>query len=77
MAIQVVAGVLKLFGNRQLDEDQRASAIKTMLDIVDRIRQEVAKVGFWKTLIAANCSQSKSYVILMLPEYARQAKRVT
>ncbi len=33
---------------RQLDEVQRKVAISTTLDIVERIRQEVAKVGFWK-----------------------------
>lgn len=33
---------------RQLDETQRKAAISTTLDIVERIRQEVAKVGFWK-----------------------------
>lgn len=33
---------------RQLDESQRATAIGTALDIVERIRQEIAKVGFWK-----------------------------
>ena len=33
---------------RQLDESQRKTAISTTLDIVERIRQEIAKVGFWK-----------------------------
>ena len=33
---------------RQLDDAQRKAAISTTLDIVERIRQEVAKVGFWK-----------------------------
>ena len=33
---------------RQLDEKQRKDAINTTLDIVERIRQEIAKVGFWK-----------------------------
>ncbi len=33
---------------RQLDESQRRAAINAALDIVERIRQEIAKVGFWK-----------------------------
>lgn len=33
---------------RQLDESQRRTAISTALDIVERIRQEIAKVGFWR-----------------------------
>lgn len=33
---------------RQLDESQRRTAISLALDIVERIRQEIAKVGFWK-----------------------------
>ena len=33
---------------RDLDDSQRKTAIATTLDIVERIRQEVAKVGFWK-----------------------------
>lgn len=33
---------------RQLDETQRRTAISTTLDIVERIRHEIAKVGFWK-----------------------------
>ena len=33
---------------RDLDDSQRKAAIATTLDIVERIRQEVAKVGFWK-----------------------------
>ena len=33
---------------RDLDDSQRKDAITTTLDIVERIRQEVAKVGFWK-----------------------------
>ena len=33
---------------RQLDETQRKAAISTTLDIVERIRQEIVKVGFWK-----------------------------
>lgn len=33
---------------RKLDDAQRKVAITTTLDIVERIRQEVAKVGFWK-----------------------------
>ena len=33
---------------RNLDDSQRKTAIATTLDIVERIRQEVAKVGFWK-----------------------------
>ena len=33
---------------RDLDDSQRKNAITTTLDIVERIRQEVAKVGFWK-----------------------------
>ena len=33
---------------RQLDERQRRTAISLALDIVERIRQEIAKVGFWK-----------------------------
>lgn len=32
----------------ELDDVQRIAAISTTLDIVERIRQEVAKVGFWK-----------------------------
>jgi len=32
----------------QLDESQRRTAISAALDIVERIRQEIAKVGFWK-----------------------------
>ncbi len=34
--------------SRDLDDSQRKTAIATTLDIVERIRQEVAKVGFWK-----------------------------
>ncbi len=33
---------------RQLAEAQRSAAIAATLDIVERIRQEVRKVGFWK-----------------------------
>lgn len=33
---------------RDLDDSQMKTAIATTLDIVERIRQEVAKVGFWK-----------------------------
>jgi len=33
---------------RELKEDQRAQAITTTLEMVERIRQEVAAVGFWK-----------------------------
>lgn len=33
---------------RKLDDAQRKVAITTTLDIVERIRQEVAKIGFWK-----------------------------
>lgn len=33
---------------RELNEAQRKNAISATLDIVERIRQEVAKVGFWK-----------------------------
>ncbi len=33
---------------RKLDDAQRKVAITTTLDIVERIRQEVVKVGFWK-----------------------------
>ncbi len=33
---------------RDLDDAQRKDAITTTLDIVERIQQEVAKVGFWK-----------------------------
>jgi type I restriction enzyme R subunit len=33
---------------RQLTDAQRSAAIATTLDIVERIRQEVRKVGFWK-----------------------------
>ena len=41
--------ILEAFSeNRQLDENQRKAAIRTTLDIIERIRQEVAKVGFWK-----------------------------
>ena len=32
----------------QLTEAQRSAAIATTLDIVERIRQEIRKVGFWK-----------------------------
>lgn len=34
--------------NRELNDEQRKVAISTTLDIVERIRQEIAKVGFWK-----------------------------
>ena len=33
---------------RALDDSQRKAVIATTLDIVERIRQELAKVGFWK-----------------------------
>jgi type I restriction enzyme, R subunit len=33
---------------RQLTDAQRSSAIAATLDIIERIRQEVRKVGFWK-----------------------------
>ena len=33
---------------RDLDDSQRKTAIATTLDMVEKIRQEVAKVGFWK-----------------------------
>jgi len=33
---------------RELNAKQREEAIKTTLDMVERIRQEVRKVGFWK-----------------------------
>ncbi|KTB49139.1 type I site-specific deoxyribonuclease, HsdR family [Dehalogenimonas alkenigignens] len=33
---------------RDLDDAQKKAAINTTLDIVERIRQEVVKVGFWK-----------------------------
>jgi len=32
----------------EFDDARRKTAISTTLDIVERIRQEVAKVGFWK-----------------------------
>ncbi|HIJ56411.1 MAG TPA: restriction endonuclease subunit R, partial [Deltaproteobacteria bacterium] len=35
---------------RELDDEQRKTAINTALDIVDRVRQEIRKVGFWKNL---------------------------
>jgi type I restriction enzyme R subunit len=35
---------------RKLSESQRRTAISATLDIVERIRQEVRKVGFWKNL---------------------------
>ncbi len=35
---------------RDLDDTRRKVAINTSLDIVERIRQEIAKVGFWKNL---------------------------
>lgn len=34
--------------NRELSTDQRDRAIKATLDMVERIRQEIRKVGFWK-----------------------------
>lgn len=41
--------ILEAFSeDRQLDNNQRKIAIRATLDIVERIRQEVAKVGFWK-----------------------------
>lgn len=41
--------ILEAFSEgRDLDDSQRKTAIATTLDIVERIRQEVAKVGFWK-----------------------------
>jgi len=33
---------------RELNEAQRKSARSATLEIVERIRQEVRKVGFWK-----------------------------
>lgn len=33
---------------RELNEDQRTAALAATLDMVERIRQEVHKVGFWK-----------------------------
>jgi type I restriction enzyme R subunit len=33
---------------RELDETQRRAAVSATLDMVERIRQEVRKVGFWK-----------------------------
>ncbi len=33
---------------RELTEKQRGTAIATVLEIIERIRQEVRKVGFWK-----------------------------
>lgn len=35
-------------GDRQQDSARRTEAIAVTLDIVERVRQEVAKVGFWK-----------------------------
>jgi type I restriction enzyme R subunit len=34
---------------RELTDEQRKNAIATTLDAIERIRQEVRKVGFWKT----------------------------
>jgi type I restriction enzyme R subunit len=33
---------------RQLNDAQRETALATTLEMVERIRQEVRKVGFWK-----------------------------
>jgi len=33
---------------RELTAEQREQAIKVTLDVLERIRQEVRKVGFWK-----------------------------
>jgi type I restriction enzyme, R subunit len=41
--------ILEAFAeNRDLDESRRKTAICTALEIVERIRLEIAKVGFWK-----------------------------
>jgi type I restriction enzyme, R subunit len=34
--------------NRELTDDQRNKALSTTIDMVERIRQEIRKVGFWK-----------------------------
>ena len=34
--------------NRELTDDQRNKALLTTIDMVERIRQEIRKVGFWK-----------------------------
>ena len=42
--------ILEAFGQgRELDATQRESVIQAPLDMVDRIRQEVPLVGFWKS----------------------------
>jgi type I restriction enzyme R subunit len=47
--IPFVRLVLEQCGNgRQLTDEQRTAAIKATLDMVDRIRQDIAAVGFWK-----------------------------
>lgn len=41
--------ILETFSERrELNEKQKGTAISTTIEIVERIRQEVAKVGFWK-----------------------------
>ncbi|MGH9343994.1 MAG: restriction endonuclease subunit R, partial [Terriglobia bacterium] len=41
--------VLEECGNgRKLNDQERAAAIAATLDMVERIRQEIAAVGFWK-----------------------------
>lgn len=37
-------------GEQNADAERRKAAITTALDIVERVRQEVRKVGFWKNL---------------------------
>ena len=34
--------------DRELTDDQRNKALSTTMDMVERIRQEIRKVGFWK-----------------------------
>jgi len=47
--VPFVRMVLEEYGkDRELSETQRSTAITATLEIVERIRQEVRKVGFWK-----------------------------
>ena len=51
--VPFVRVVLEELGkNGQLTDAQRTKALATTIDIVERIRQEIRKVGFWKNMHA-------------------------
>jgi len=46
--VPFVRVILEACSAAEADETRRSEAIKATLDMVERIRQEISKVGFWK-----------------------------